>query len=382
MAAPAAAEDRSVPLLADDDLDDSEEEDEETDLEDEEEEDEDEQKPLHSPEVCHVATTPPSISNSDVKIEENPKANGAVTPENGEFEDPGRKRQKVESGIEIGGELIVVEKKPLVIEDSRRLFQRLFSDEDEIAILQGFLDFTVQRSTTTAAAHHQDTGPFYDQIKTRLQLDFNKNQLVEKLRRLKKKYRNVVGKMSLGKDYVFKSAHDQATFEISRRIWGSGVYGRGGGEDEDEDSPPSLPIGEDRNRSPMTSSDRKKLRRRVRRKGLGGATTPLLMSPDMPVEVKVGESRVPAAVAGLPGLIEETVRSCISPLFKELLYSAVGGPIGHSQQIPVSNPAIIPKSAAMEEKWRKQQILELEVYSKRIELVQDQIKMMLEDLRK
>lgn len=35
----------------------------------------------------------------------------------------------------------------------------------------------------------------------------------------------------------------------------------------------------------------------------------------------------------------------------------------------------------VDEKWRKQQILELEVYSKRLELVQDQIKVALEELR-
>jgi hypothetical protein len=35
----------------------------------------------------------------------------------------------------------------------------------------------------------------------------------------------------------------------------------------------------------------------------------------------------------------------------------------------------------MDEKWKKQQILELEVYSKRLELVQDEIKVALEELR-
>jgi len=35
----------------------------------------------------------------------------------------------------------------------------------------------------------------------------------------------------------------------------------------------------------------------------------------------------------------------------------------------------------MDEKWRKQQILELEVYSKRLELVQNEIKVALEELR-
>jgi hypothetical protein len=39
---------------------------------------------------------------------------------------------------------------------------------------------------------------FYDRIKSKLQLDFKKNQLVEKLRRLKIKYRNVLGKITAG----------------------------------------------------------------------------------------------------------------------------------------------------------------------------------------
>ncbi|KAJ6302908.1 hypothetical protein OIU77_016905 [Salix suchowensis] len=109
-------------------------------------------------------------------------------------------------------------KKPL-FDDTRRLFQRLWTDEDEIELLQGFLDYTTTKGTVNN--HHNDTALFYDQIKSKLQLDFNKNQLVEKLRRLKKKYRNVLSKINSGKDFCFKSSHDQATFEISRKIWSS-----------------------------------------------------------------------------------------------------------------------------------------------------------------
>ncbi|KAF8396976.1 hypothetical protein HHK36_018614 [Tetracentron sinense] len=134
------------------------------------------------------------------------------------------------------------EKKPSAFDESRRLFQRLWTDEDEIGLLQGFLDFTTQRGTQNSS-HHHDTGPFYDQIKTRLQLDFNKNQLVEKLRRLKKKFRNVVSRISSGKDFSFKSPHDQATFEISRKIW-SNISGGGGAEEsrleEDEGNPQNI----------------------------------------------------------------------------------------------------------------------------------------------
>ncbi|KHN23628.1 hypothetical protein glysoja_040730 [Glycine soja] len=96
-------------------------------------------------------------------------------------------------------------------DDSRRLFQRLWTDDDVTELLQGFLDYTSQRGSS----HDNNTALFYDQIKLRLQLDFNKNQLVEKIRRLKKKYRNVLNKICSDKEFSFKSAHDQATFEIS-----------------------------------------------------------------------------------------------------------------------------------------------------------------------
>lgn len=453
----AAGEDRPAGFLADDDeLDDSEEDEEEVDeetdeLEDEEDEDEEEQKPpavLVAPaRVLSGSSSSPSTSVVDPVTVPSPNPNGnpaaaavpgklnpgingggvAAAPadvesvqavpaadENGGFDTPpDRKRQRTESGTELVGEGAVAEKKPLaILEDSRRLFQRLFTDEDEIAILQGFLDFTLQRSATAAhQTHHHDTGPFYDQIKSRLQLDFNKNQLVEKLRRLKKKYRNIMNKMNTGKEYAFKSPHDQATFELSRRIWGNSIYSRGGGagpDDDDDDDPTPQQIGDDHHGTLLSNSDRRRMRRRGRRRAhMGAAAEALLLTPEAPVEVKVAESHMPSVMASVPNVIEETVRSCLSPLFKELLYSAVGGPMGqpppgaaplassgsfpalgrhhYHQPVPPSvggNPGSLPSATALDEKWRKQQILELEVYSKRIELVQDQIKLMLEELRK
>ncbi|KAG5126545.1 hypothetical protein JHK82_027380 [Glycine max] len=115
--------------------------------------------------------------------------------------------------LEIG--LIEEKKPPPPLDDSQRLFQLLWIDEDEIELLQGFLDYTSQRGFL----HHNDIALFYDQIKSKLQLDFNKNQLVEKIRRLKKKYRNIRNKICFGKEFSFNSAHNQATFEILCKIW-------------------------------------------------------------------------------------------------------------------------------------------------------------------
>nr|XP_010909354.3 probable transcription factor At3g04930 [Elaeis guineensis]XP_029118106.1 probable transcription factor At3g04930 [Elaeis guineensis]XP_029118108.1 probable transcription factor At3g04930 [Elaeis guineensis] len=304
-------------------------------------------------------------------------------------------------------------------DDSRRLFQRLWTDEEEITILQGFLEFTSRRGTTFAS-HQYDTGPFYEEIKKRLQLEFTKNQLIEKLRRLKKKYRNVVSRMrSMGKDFAFRSSHEKDIYDIARNIWSANVKRARDSDDDDLNTPNnayaieavSAPDG-------AMNSDRRmsRSRRRFRRRTAEAATATAASASPATVGVPVGNSvpvtQVPSssAAAAIPGIIEETVKSCLSPLFKELIYSATGGPLGPGlsggagllglgpgpgpglgggaaalSPIPFclgGSPASLPGSgAAVDEKWKKQQILELEVYLKRIELLQDQIKSTLEELK-
>ncbi|XP_043708272.1 probable transcription factor At3g04930 [Telopea speciosissima] len=291
------------------------------------------------------------------------------------------------------------EKKPPALDDSRRLFQRLWTDEDEIGLLQGFLEYTMQRGAHNSS-HHHDTAPFYDQIKTRLQLDFNKSQLVEKLRRLKKKYRNVLSRISSGKEFSFKSPHDQATFEICRKIWsGTGGTVAVGVEEaaaisEDEEGNPNPAsnntintnsnenLHNNNNSSVDANNSDKKMSRSRRRSRKRAAEDEL---PNYHGQTTSSNS--------IPNVIEDTVRSCLSPLFKELVYCAMGGPCsvgGYGglalNPLPLSfgakNSSLNFLGGEMvDEKWRKQQILELEVYSKRIELVQDQIKSALEELR-
>lgn len=273
---------------------------------------------------------------------------------------PDGKRRRTEGGSEPG-------KGPpaaaAAAEDSRRLFQRLWTDDDEIAILQGFLAFTSQRSSSLHH-NHQDTGAFYDQIRARIQLDFNKNQLVEKLRRLKKKYRNITNRIRSGKDYAFKSPHDQAAFDLSDKIWGSATAAAAPDDDDDDDD---------------DGGDRWKRHRK--RPATAAATAAA------PAEVKATGGPMP-----VPNVIEETMRSCLSPMFKELLHcatppAAVAGGWGGLGLSPLpfglGGPAANAKAptAVVDAKWRKQQILELEVFSRRIDLMQEQIKLVLAELR-
>ncbi|CAI0384448.1 unnamed protein product [Linum tenue] len=301
---------------------------------------------------------------------------------------------------------------PQPLDKSRQLFQRLWTDEDEIELLQGFLEYSNQRG----GGSHHDTALFYDQIKSKLQLDFNKNQLVEKLRRLKKKYRNVLNKIGSGKEFSFKTAHDQVTFEISRKIWsttGKLASVEDGNLDDDEGNPnlnnnndAGGGGGEDQKSTPRP---RKRSRSRSLAAPLtltacGGGGNSIVAGGNL--GGKVDDKRVVVndgvvsnnndvssnahsnVNVNVPSLIEETVKSCLSPLFKELLSNAMAAPGASSGGRGIGGLAMnaFPLSFGgvemmADEKWRKQQILELEVYSKRLELVQDQIRSQLEELR-
>ncbi|CAN1245319.1 Probable transcription factor At5g28040 [Linum grandiflorum] len=291
---------------------------------------------------------------------------------------------------------------PQPMDKSRQLFQRLWTDEDEIELLQGFYEYSSQRG----GGSHHDTALFYDQIRSKLQLDFNKNQLVEKLRRLKKKYRNVVSKIESGKDFSFKSSHDQVTFEISRKIWSSTgkLASVEDGNLDEEEGNPNLNCFNDAGME-IKVEDHKSTPRSRKRPRPRSLATPLPLNSygGGNIGVKMEDKRFQNDALGsntevnngtthsnlnVPGLIEETVKSCLSPLFKELLNnnttlsgSGIGGRgIGGlaMNAMPLSFGGV---DMMADEKWRKQQILELEVYSKRLELVQDQVRSQLEDLR-
>ncbi|RAL52432.1 hypothetical protein DM860_007289 [Cuscuta australis] len=360
--------------------------------------------PLHLSSVSPATRAPPS--SGDVTI--------AVAGVNCDPVHPNLDPHRIDTiAVAASSVSVFEEKKPsAAFDDSRKLFQRLWTDEDEIELLQGFLEYTTQRGAINSS-HHHDTTAFYDQIKNKLQLDFNKNQLVEKLRRLKKKYRNIVGKIGAGKDFVFKSAHDQATFEISTKIWsngGSAVRGgstaaadTGGGGFEDEYANPYPNQNPNISPNPKSNSIEAKTPR-PRKRSRGGAAAALRMDekqglisqPSAGVSVVVTPTANTTtatvhqiAATQMPSTIEDTVKSCLSPIFRELLNNVTclnGGRWRGFEFGMASSPlsfGVGSLSAEMvaDERWRKQQMLELEVYSMRLALVQEHIKARLDELR-
>ncbi|KAG6523684.1 probable transcription factor At5g28040 [Zingiber officinale] len=264
-------------------------------------------------------------------------------------------------------------------ESTRRGFQKLWTDADEIAVLQGFWEFTSRRGTARADYQH-DTGPFYEEIRGRLRCDFSRSQLVEKLRRLKKKFRSTAGRMAADKGFAFRSPHEEVAFEIARKIWNP-VFKRGrdakSGDLERGDALKDGSLDSDPDFEPRPRGRLKKGKETV-------AAAAAAVTAEIVEEAAASEVVRPS----MPNsdMVEQTLRSCFSPLFNEILCTTgIGITVSNSPPLnpkPLnSRAAAAPAPALAGDRWKHQQILELEVYLKRLDLVHEYIKLKLEELK-
>jgi len=106
---------------------------------------------------------------------------------------------------------------------------------------------------------------------------------------------------------------------------------------------------------------------------------PALPQNPMPVTVTMdGSEPLRLPVMSPQSGVSDAEKSCLTPLLKEMMRAVINvgtNPFGAKLSEP---PLGLPMEG---EKWRKQRILELEVYLKRIELLQDQAKATLEELK-
>ncbi|XVF87991.1 hypothetical protein PTKIN_Ptkin19aG0013100 [Pterospermum kingtungense] len=112
------------------------------------------------------------------------------------------KRQKKNEDQVTTGDITESTKKPL--------FQRVFTEEDEIALLQGIYDYSMEKEAEPSV----DMNAFYDFIPNYIHIQVTKNQLSDKIKRLKKRFRNNQGKT------FAKGSHEQKIFYLSEKLWG------------------------------------------------------------------------------------------------------------------------------------------------------------------
>ncbi|XP_020113495.1 STOREKEEPER protein-like, partial [Ananas comosus] len=104
-------------------------------------------------------------------------------------------------------------------EQKRQLFQRLWGPDDEIAVLRGLAEYRSKKGSLPSSS--QDVDALRGHIRGALQLEVTNQQLSDKIRRLKKKFATNSARGRSGADPKFTKDHERAAFEMSKKIWGA-----------------------------------------------------------------------------------------------------------------------------------------------------------------
>ncbi|XP_011030341.1 PREDICTED: mediator-associated protein 1-like [Populus euphratica] len=229
------------------------------------------------------------------------------------------------------------EPEPEKPEDSKKqLFQRLWTEDDEIALLRGIIDFTAKKGCDPS----KDMNAFYDFIKKSLHFDVSMTQLKDKISRLKKKFENHV-KGKKGENKTFSKPHDQKGFDLSKSIWGSDGSIKANGRKND---------------SGNTSNNNK----------TGNAKK--LEASKSELGMDVGEEDRVEVDMGRGSSVKRVLKfdSSVSVERMEDYVVRMGLNFVHGTE-----------KEKMEEEWRKLHVAELELFLKRNELIREQAKLML-----
>ncbi|CAA0839086.1 Chaperone DnaJ-domain superfamily protein [Striga hermonthica] len=101
--------------------------------------------------------------------------------------------------------------------DKKKMFQRIWSDADEIAVLNGIMQFRAEKKFDP----YGNFDAFFEFIKKNLHIDVTKKQLRDKMFRMKKKYTNNKRKEEEGKGRTFTSQQEQEAYDLSEKVWGA-----------------------------------------------------------------------------------------------------------------------------------------------------------------
>ncbi|XP_021891508.1 probable transcription factor At1g61730 [Carica papaya] len=220
-------------------------------------------------------------------------------------------------------------------EVKKQLFQRVWSEDDEIVVLKGMLEYMSKKGTNPVS----DMDAFHDFIKKSLHCDFSKSQLMDKIRRLRNKY---------SKNRKFSKPHEQKASDLSRKIWGS--EGNGGAIE-----------------STIKSNGKKNQKGNVK-----ALTT--LKADLFPRDDKEGEKEGKKKIVSDENNIFSLCASEITGFDKILGLPALDERVV-MEGLNLLDPV---KKAEFEGKWKKYRIAQMELFLQRTDLIQEQAKLMLE----
>ncbi|KAB1226591.1 Mediator-associated protein 1 [Morella rubra] len=106
----------------------------------------------------------------------------------------------------------------------KKSFEKVWSDGDEINILKDLLEYAENKRADPVSAP-ADVTQFYKSFKASFHRQVTRVQLAEKVRRLKKKFKDIIARKRSGqtgrdKDPTSSKPHETELFQLSNKIWG------------------------------------------------------------------------------------------------------------------------------------------------------------------
>lgn len=215
-------------------------------------------------------------------------------------------------------------------EDGNKSHNKLWSEQDELAILKGALDFTSKTGQDPFKTMFANA--FLDFIKKSLHVEVSPSQLKDKLKKLKIKFRTNAAKGENGEGPTFLKPHDRKVFQLSKKVWGN-------------------EIGAGANGSAAQNTKKKETQTQARSSNVA--------SEKMQI--------VPKADSGSESLLLSSYKAGVKMNENDLKRAVEL--IGES------------KRAELEGRWKKLQLAEMELLANRSKLIADQTRLILEVLK-
>ncbi|XP_062199835.1 STOREKEEPER protein-like [Phragmites australis] len=246
---------------------------------------------------------------------------------------------------------------------------RLWSPVDELVILRDLVAYRAKRGVLPASMH--DIGKLHGLIRGQLSVKVTTTQLSDKVRRLKQKYHILAARAKNGRDPDLPTPHDHSVYELGKKIWGAsadagvggsaggGYENAGGGESEEEHESGESDGGMESGRDHRGHKNRR-LRPITMPNGNGTGIRAVNANSRGKVEFEKGKDAFPY----LWETVEDLSREHPNGVAFKKAFELIEG----------------PKARGIEEKLRKFRLTEIRHQLRRMELMKETVKMLLDAL--
>ncbi|KAJ1289906.1 hypothetical protein BS78_02G200800 [Paspalum vaginatum] len=246
---------------------------------------------------------------------------------------------------------------------------RLWSPSDELVILRGLAAYRAKRGVLPGSMY--DISRLQGNIQSELSIKATATQVSDKIRRLRQKYYLFASRARNGRDPDLPNLHDQSLYEIGKKVWGEGASAGGGSTASDGyeiaaggQSEEDHEIGESDEDVESGRDERPRKNRRLRpiamANGNGAGFASVNASSRGKFEFEKGKDAYPYLWETVEDLSKEHPNGVA---FKKAFELIEG-----------------PKARGMEEKLRKFRLTEIRHQLRRMELMKETVKMVLDAL--